>query len=169
MTDVELIATIKREEGWPAFTNDPTDLGGPTKGGITLDTLRVWRRNPFVTVEQLKLLDDVEADAIYQFMFLQPFAGITDAALRACLVDLGVLRGPREAGIMLQELVGARPADGWIGAETLAALTPFQPHALVMLIGARFAQIESRIRDAPLQVKFRNGWRARNQSFLPRG
>jgi lysozyme family protein len=169
MTDDAIIDGVELREGWPAFTNDPADLGGPTKGGITLETLRLWRHDPTLLTADLQGLEEPEARAIYQFMFVQPFHLITDDALRACLVDLAVLRGPRKSAIMLQEIVGALPADGWIGPATLAALAPFQPFALVMLIGSRFTHIEGRIRETPSQAKYRDGWRARNAAFLPRG
>jgi lysozyme family protein len=167
MTDEQIINGIERREGWPAYTNRPADLGGPTKGGITLATLRIWRNNPTLGVEALKALERPEARAIYQFLFLQPFATIPDQPLREYMIDLGVLRGPRAAAIMLQEIVGARPADGWIGPKTLEALEPFRPHALVMTIGARFVHIENRVKAVPSQETFRNGWRNRNRSFLP--
>jgi lysozyme family protein len=69
---------------------------------------------------------------------------------------------------MLQEIVGAVPCDGWIGAETLRHLALFASTALVMLIGARFAQIEDHIRQCPDDAEYRPGWRNRNASFLPK-
>lgn len=166
MTDERIIAAIKKAEGWPKFTDHPHDLGGPTKGGITLDTLRVWRRNPLATVDDLKALSDAEGSAIYQFMYLQPFASVTDQGLRHYLIDLGVLRGPRRAAMVLQDIVGA-PADGWIGPKTLKAIESFRKHVLVMMIGSRFTHIEERVRQNQTQKTFRNGWRNRNASFLP--
>lgn len=166
MTDERIIAAIKRAEGWPAFTDKPHDLGGPTKGGITLDTLRVWRNYRYVSVDDLKALKEDEADAIYQFLYVQPFYVITDQALRHYLIDLGVLRGPRRAAQMLQEIVGVE-ADGRIGPVTLKAMKPFAKHLLVMLIGSRFTHIEGRVREDPTQRTFRNGWRKRNTRFLP--
>lgn len=166
MTDPEIIERIKISEGWPKFTNRDNDLGGPTKGGITLDTLRVWRHDPTIGVLALKSLKEDEADAIYQFLYVQPFEKIPDAALRYYLIDLGVLRGPRKAVMMLQDVVGV-DADGWIGAQTLKAMVPYVKHLLVMLIGARFAHIADRVRTTPSQLEFKAGWRNRNARFLP--
>lgn len=167
MTDAQILAAIKKSEGWPKYTNHPADLGGNTKGGITLDTLRVWRKNPRASVDDLKALTETEADAIYVFMYLQPFATVPDPALRHLLIDLGVLRGPQKAAQMLQELLGV-PADGWIGLKTIAALKPpLLKHLVPMLIGARLAHIESRVRENPTQAVFRAGWRNRTLSFLP--
>lgn len=167
MTDDQIIDAIEKKEGWPKYTNHPNDLGGPTKGGITLATLRAWRRDQRLTAVDLQALERPEARAIYQFMYVQPFDSIADASLKHYLVDLGVLRGPRRAAMMLQDIVGARPADGWIGPVTLKALERYKKHALVMLIGARFTHIEERVREDSTQEWARNGWRNRNESFLP--
>lgn len=166
-TDAAIIDRIETNEGWPTYTNHPDDLGGPTKGGITLMTLRAWRNDATLTIADLLALGRPEARAIYQFMFVQPFALIPDEPLRAYLIDLGVLRGPRQAAIMLQEIVGAQPADGWIGPKTITTMKPFSRHALVMVIGARFIHIEARVRENPSQATFRTGWRNRNATFLP--
>ena len=168
MTDEQIIDGVELREDWPTYTNLAADLGGPTKGGITLDTFRVWRHDATLTAKDLQALERPEARAIYQFMFLQPFALVVDQPLREYLVDLGVLRGPRKAAMMLQDIVGAQPADGWIGPMTVKAMAPFARHLLVMLIGSRFTHIEQRIRENPSQATFRNGWRKRNQSFLPK-
>lgn len=166
MTDEQIINRIETDEGWPKYTNHPNDLGGPTKGGITLQTLRTWRNNPLVSIEDLKNLSRTEARSIYQFMYIQPFSLIIDSKLKDYLVDLGVLRGPRKAAIMLQDIVGARPADGWIGPKTIKSLEKYKKHILVMLIGSRFTHIEQRVRENSTQEWARNGWRNRNDRFL---
>jgi lysozyme family protein len=167
VTDAQIIDAIEKREGWPTYSNRPDDLGGPTKGGITLHTLRAWRNDPTLTIDDVKTLERPEARAIYQFMFVQPFAAILDTTLRHYLIDLGVLRGPRRSAIMLQEIVGARPFDGWIGPKTLKALDAFTSRdLLVMLIGYRFAHIEQRVREDPTQEWARDGWRNRNAEFL---
>lgn len=167
MTDEYIIDDIETSEGWPKYTDLPNDLGGSTKGGITLATLRAWRNSSTVTIDELKNLGREEARAIYQFMFVQPFNLITDSHLKHYLADLGVLRGPRKATMMLQEIVGAFPVDGWLGKGTIKAMEKFKSKdILVMLIGARFAHIEQRIRENPSQIEYRQGWRNRNTRFL---
>jgi lysozyme family protein len=168
MTDNQIIDGIEKREGWPKYTNRPDDLGGTTKGGITLDTFRAWRHDPTLHPKDLELLDEPEARAIYQFMFLQPFAALGDERLRLFLIDLGVLRGPRKAAIVLQQVVGARPFDGWIGPETVKALKPFKCRdLLLMLIGSRFSHIEARVLEDKTQEWARTGWRNRNLGFIP--
>lgn len=169
MTDAHIIDAIEKNEGWPKINRHPHDLAGGDKGGITLGTLRTWRNDPTLTFADVEKLERVEARAIYQFMFVQPFAAIPDPKLRHYLIDLGVLRGPRKAAMMLQDVVGARPADGWIGPKTLNAIAPFKRHVLVMLIGSRFTHIEQRVRENATQEWARNGWRNRNAAFLQLG
>lgn len=167
MTDKDILAAIIRNEG--GYVDHPDDLGGPTNMGITALTLGEWRRlgRP-ATRDEVRTLTRGEAEAIYAVRYLQPFAALktVDEQLRHYCIDLGVLRGPRRAAMVLQEIVGA-DADGWIGPKTLAAIRPLQPHVLVMMIGSRFTHIEGRIKENSTQKVFRNGWRNRNRRFLP--
>lgn len=152
-------------EGWPKFTNDPADRGGPTKGGITLATLRSWRGKP-VTVDDLRNLGKPEAGDIYQSMFIGGFAGINDDLLRLQVVDSGILHGPARATAWLQEAVGVK-ADGKIGPVTLRSVNSLSPH----VIGIRFAARRIRFIGALIeakrdQAKWAGGWSNRATSFL---
>ena len=71
-----IIDTILRREGWPRYTNRPSDRGGPTKGGITLATLASWRKRP-VTATDVAALDEAEVRAIYRARYIEEpgFAG----------------------------------------------------------------------------------------------
>jgi lysozyme family protein len=165
MTDRQILADIIRSEG--GFVDHPFDLGSATNMGITAATLGAWRQlGRAATVEEVRSLSRAEAEAIYAVQYLRPFDAVEDDALRHYLIDLGVLRGPRKAAMMLQDIVGT-DADGWIGPETVEAMAPYAKHLLVMLIGSRFTHIEQRVRENPSQIAFRKGWRNRNRRFLP--
>ncbi|CAO3440155.1 glycoside hydrolase family 108 protein [Azospirillum endophyticum] len=124
-----VIDTILRREGWPRYTDRPSDRGGPTKGGITLATLMSWRKRP-VTAADVVALDEAEVRTIYRARYIEEpaFAGIADDKLRALVIDSGVNHGPARAGAWLQEAVNdfaGRPAlkvDGAVGPKTLAAV-----------------------------------------------
>lgn len=128
-TTEAIIDTILRREGWPRYTDRPSDRGGPTKGGITLETLASWRKRP-VTAADVAALDEADVRAIYRARYIEEpgFAGITDDALRALVIDSGVNHGPARAGTWLQEAVNdlaGRPVlkvDGAVGPKTLAAV-----------------------------------------------
>ncbi|WP_372395183.1 glycosyl hydrolase 108 family protein (plasmid) [Azospirillum sp. HJ39] len=124
-----VIDTILRREGWPCYTDRPSDRGGPTKGGITLTTLTGWRKRP-VTAADVAALDEDEVRTIYRARYIEEpgFAGITDGALRTLVIDSAVNHGPARAGAWLQDAVNdlaGRPVlkvDGAVGPRTLAAV-----------------------------------------------
>jgi len=128
-TTESIIDTILRREGWPRYTDRSSDRGGPTKGGITLEALTSWRKRP-VTAADVAALDEAEVRAIYRANYIEKpgFAGITDDALRALVIDSGVNHGPARAGAWLQDAVNdlaGRPVlkvDGAVGPKTLAAV-----------------------------------------------
>lgn len=121
------ISEILIREGWPAFTNRANDRGGPTKGGITLKTLR--RHRPTATVDDLKALTEAQAAAIYFNDYLAPFAVVDDDALWSLLVDYAVTSGPGVAIKAAQYAVGVE-VDGHLGPITTAAINGADPVAL---------------------------------------
>lgn len=102
------------------FVDDPRDPGGATRFGITRATL-AGARGRAVTVADVKALTRAEAGAIYRRLFWDPLraddlpAGL-DLAVFDYAVNSGISRGVRS----LQAVLGV-PADGRIGAGTLAA------------------------------------------------
>lgn len=131
MTDTteSVIDAILRREDWPRYTDRPSDRGGPTKGGITLDTLAAWRKRP-VTAADVAALDEAEVRAIYRSRYVDGpgFARIADADLRELVIDSGVNHGTGRASTWLQDAVNdaaGRPllkVDGAVGPKTLAAV-----------------------------------------------
>lgn len=128
-TTESIIDSILRREGWPRYTDRSSDRGGPTKGGITLETLASWRKRP-VTATDVAALDETEVRAIYRANYIEKpgFAGIADDKLRALVIDSGVNHGTTRAGTWLQDAVNdlaGRPVlkvDGAVGPKTLAAI-----------------------------------------------
>ncbi|MBP2311875.1 glycoside hydrolase family 108 protein [Azospirillum soli] len=138
-----IIDDILRREGWPKFTNHPADKGGPTKGGITLATLRSWRASqPVVTAADVEALTETEARAIYHHRYVvQPgYAGIADPALRDAVVDCAVLYGADDASPWLQQaavMLGAKiKVDGKVGPATIAAVNALDAGKLLVLVVA---------------------------------
>lgn len=124
MTETEIIDDLIRREG-SRYTNRPADYGGPTKFGITLQTLREeW--GAWVTPEHVAALTEPQARAIYQQRYItRPRLNlIPDPRLRAFLVDYLVNGGPVVKD--LQRSLGAA-ADGRIGPDTLARLAVADP------------------------------------------
>lgn len=140
-TTEAIIDAILRREGWPRYTNRSSDRGGPTKGGITLDTLASWRKRP-VTAVDVEALDEAEVRAIYRARYIeQPgFAKIADATLRNLVIDSGVNHGVSRASVWLQEAVNdlaGKPLlklDGAVGPTTLAAVNGADAKALWRIV-----------------------------------
>jgi lysozyme family protein len=136
----DVLAAILLAEGWPRYTNDPDDPGGPTKGGITLATLAAWRRAR-VTAADVEALEEHEVRSIYRDRYIDGprFAEIPDDLLAHQVVDAGVLHGTTRAARWLQEACGAK-VDGRVGTLTLGALALSNPQAVAL----RFASVRIR-------------------------
>lgn len=164
-SDLQIVSSIFKSEGWPTVTNDPSDLGGLTVGGITYTSGCAFTRQTFTREEFIAWATTREnATAFYIVRHVRPFELLEDP-LRLFVIDLGVLRGVSSATKMLQGVVGA-DTDGWIGPQTISKVKDFARNTLPLLIGARLFHIEERIRENPSQLKYRKGWRNRTLAFL---
>ena len=108
--------TFLEERG---FVNDPQDPGGATNMGITIATLREWRDDPDVTINDVRSLSQDEAQAIYAARYWNPVrADDLPDGIDLLVFDFGVTSGPGTSAKVLQRALGVT-ADGWIGDQTL--------------------------------------------------
>ena len=91
----DCLAFTFQEEG--GYTNDPNDPGGPTKFGITQQTLAIWRGDS-VTAEDVQALTINEATAIYGTKYFN--------AMHCAQMPVGV--DPRELTASLSMKAAAR-------------------------------------------------------------
>lgn len=162
---MDIIGEIIRREG--GFVDHPSDKGGPTKFGITLQTLRRWRGRP-VTREDVRALTRAEARQIYDERYIRKpkFDRIADARLREHVIDCGVLSGPRTAAKWLQRAAGVTD-DGAIGPLTLAAVNGGDAHALSTRVAVlRIRSMGRIITRNHSQAAFALGWLRRATQFL---
>lgn len=124
---VQIDAILKRE-GWPKYTNHPADKGGPTKGGITLDTLSAWRGRP-QTIADLQAMAEPEARAIYRGRYIRPWDFVPDDDLFEVLIDYAVTSWHDDPTRALQEKLGVK-VDGVLGPITRAAMLRADPKVL---------------------------------------
>lgn len=117
-----MIDDLLRREG-STFTNHPADRGGPTKYGITLETLRRHRARLHpgaVTIaDDVENLSEGEARVIYQRDFIVDpgFDKLNEESLRAFMVDSAVQHGPDDPIRWLQSAIGVK-VDGKLGQVT---------------------------------------------------
>ena len=157
-TTDDIITEIIRKEGDP--TNDPNDSGGRTQFGISETANPEAWADGHVT--------EAEAREIYERKYVigPRFDQIPDVYLRAQLIDFGVNSGPAVAIMKLQEILHVT-VDGWIGPETLGALTQVHPEAVNNeLVKSRVMMICRIVQKNPSQLRYLLGWAKRALEFL---
>jgi lysozyme family protein len=171
-----LISAILIREGWPKYTNDPADHGGPTKGGITIPDLELFREKRCTAVDIENLTED-EVRAIYRFQYIThwKFDQIPDPWAQEFIIDTGVLQGQGTAAKMLQAVLGV-PQDGNLGPTTFASLSlALVDHAkfekelvrarMHLLLDAMVSDVAITLRQTT-NLKWRHGWWNRVCDFL---
>ena len=129
------IALLDDLEG--GYSNHPDDRGGPTKYGITLATLRRWRKNYALTGADVRALTHAEAVQIYiDGGYWDEWMDDPDIPAWLALwvfVD-GVNEGLRDATKRAQAACGVA-ADGKVGPMTLAAFCAASPLQFLEVAG----------------------------------
>ena len=171
MTTDQILEGILVREGWPTYTEPSADLpdrGGPTKGGITLNTLRGWRSPRPTTRADLQTLGKAEALAILRRRYVDcnGIALLEGTAHFAQVVDNGVLSGPYVSVCDLQEALGTVAIDGMIGPHTCAAIRAQGDRVRARLVRTRALRICGFVQAHPNQVVYLKGWLRRVLGFL---
>lgn len=111
-----LEAVLKHEGG---YSDHPSDPGGATNKGITLETYQHFKGSQYVTKAQLKTIPDWDVSIIYRRMYWDKVNGDKlPLGLDYAVFDFAVNSGPGRAVKVLQGLLNV-PRDGAIGQETL--------------------------------------------------
>lgn len=147
--------TLKSEGG---YVNDPQDPGGATNKGITQSTYNAWRRQHNLPIQDVRIISDLEVEAIYHNRYWDPIVGDDlPSGLDYATFDFAVNSGTARAAMKLQTLVGA-VADGHIGPMTLSRIRALPtPQLIDDLCSARQRFLEA----LPTFGRFGNGWTAR--------
>lgn len=175
----DFITRILQIEG-SQYTNKATDAGGPTKYGVTLETLKAHRGNPNLTASDVALLEEAEAREIYtirfwskpKFHLINPLSN----AIAFEMLDIEVNMKAGIAALFLQRALNCFnkrgklyfdiEADGEIGEKTVLALRAYLTHrgvegeqvmltALNSMQGARYIE---RTEDRPDNEDYVYGW-----------
>jgi lysozyme family protein len=169
-TTDQVLEDILDREGWPIYTEPGRypDRGGPTKGGITLKTLRHWRKAPSTSTRELRNLQKSEAIAILRLHYVEcnGIKQLEGTALFAQVVDNAVLSGPYLSVCDLQHVLGVT-VDGIIGPKTYAAVKVQGDKVRAKLVRTRALRIVVFVQRHPKQLVFLKGWMSRILSFLP--
>ena len=164
MISSDIVGDVIQREG--GYSNIPGDRGGPTKYGITLATLALYRGHACAAADVAALAID-EARLIYEEMFIRRpgLDKINDLGLRALVFDWGVNSGTGTAIRALQRAVGAA-ADGALGSRTAAAVNAGSPAVVkATVLAARIVFYHELVAKDPTQAKFLQGWLNRCAEF----
>lgn len=174
MTREQMLAAIGEDEGWPRYTDDGADHGGPTKGGITLQDLE-RHRGRSCTVADLQALEWPEAAELYTKWYITDwgFEAIDDEWVQYFVVDTGILQGQPEAAMMLQRVLGVEE-DADVGPLTLAAFhAKNSPELRLALVRERMhLLLDDMVYEIPSatvrssNLHWRHGWWNRVADFI---
>jgi len=168
MTLNDVINDIIDAEG--GFTDNINDAGGPTKYGVTQETLSAYRKQ-VVSVDDVRRLSRSEAFTILKYRYVvDPLIDTLPSPLIPAVADFSVNSGASQAVKTLQRLVGAA-ADGIIGVETQnavrSALDRESAQRLVIdYTEARLVFLAAVVKRRPDNVAFLGGWVRRVMRFL---
>lgn len=146
----KLVSIILKHEG--GYVNDPDDLGGETKYGIS--------RHRYPDLDIRNLTEEQARAIIYEDFYLKMRLHYIKSDLLALhVLDMGFNAGRYTAVRLLQELLLGIPVDGVIGPVTAAAIAHASIH-VDMVKAYRAKRIEryyevSRLRN---NKKFLKGW-----------
>jgi len=171
MTADQIIDDLIAREG-RAFTDDPTDRGGPTKFGVTLDVLREWRHDANLDAAAVEALSEDDARAILRqkYLLATGLTRVADEKVQALAVDILVNHGLRGGTLIIQRALGLA-GDGVLGPLTLAALNVTTPenHVFERVLAGRVRFYGRLIERDPSQARFAAGWLDRCADFLDGG
>lgn len=141
------------------YVNHPSDPGGPTNMGITLDTLAKWRGTK-VTANDVRKLTFREAANIYQKNYFDAVnAGLMPAAVACHVFNTAVLSGTKRGGEIVQkalvQLGENVEIDGIVGQETLGAILRVDDVDLAEVHNQKYLKYLKRL---PHWNKFGRGW-----------
>lgn len=191
MTRDEVLGAVLRREGWPKVSDRPGDLGGLTKGGVTIvayNGYRARRGLRAVTRDEFPALSEADARVFYADEYFAPFAFVQTEVIFVLLTDWAVNAGIDDPTRALQLELQSRgwyrgTVDGVPGPMTRAAWSQCAGDAAV-LAAIHHGLVEARIefhfdrafdplvreflRTHPTtQLQFLRGWIRRAWSFVP--
>lgn len=170
----QIIADIIKAEG--GYVDHPNDRGGPTKYGITLNTLGAWLGRKVTAKDVQAITRDTAYQIYYRNYYAKPGFNELPEALQPHMTDIAVNCGPKTSIKMLQNCLlnlkyDVGPVDGYIGNKTNAAIDDAMQRTpkllLNELVNRRKNYYRQIIKDDPSQKVFEKGWMARAESFRP--
>lgn len=142
------IPIILKHEG--GYVDDPDDLGGETNFGICKKSY------PDLDIKNLTI-DQAKKIYYEDYWFPMRLYNITNDELVLHVFDHGINAGIRTSLKMLQRVVGV-DQDGYIGNQTLKAISNFNGDIVQAFKNARIQYYNDIVAHRPANAKFLKGW-----------
>ena len=146
------------------YENDPTDMGGCTKFGIILPTLKEYNldvnKDGVFSCDDVKALTIEDAKLIYKKMYWDYFKAdsIKNQSLAEYIVDGAINQGKGTIAKYIQDIIGVT-ADGLVGNKTIEAINNYNSKELFDKLKAkREEKYHKIVANNPSQNKFLKGW-----------
>ncbi len=144
--------------------------GGGANMGITLTTLREWRKNPEIDIESLKILSKEEATEIYRTNYWDKLGldGVAHKWTATVIMDQAVNRGTGgikgQLRLTLEKRFGVKAESM---AEIIAAVNAIDDATFArrLLMDTQLAYIEIATEN-PDKLKNLKGWMIRTHNLL---
>jgi lysozyme family protein len=169
---IALAFTLAAEGG---YSNHPSDNGGPTNFGITMQTLSQFRGAP-VGISDIKNISREEVEAIYYKLYWLPMKlnEVNDNRISTVIFDIAVNKGIYGATKVLQRALKINPGgiDGLMGPVTVNALisaytSPGGSRKLLIDLTKEMQLSYIRLIKSDIkQFAFIDGWFARSHRYL---
>lgn len=164
-TTFALVTEVLRREGWPAVTDDPADLGGLSRGGVSMKHYNRWRLQqglPELTRDEFVKIHEFEARQFFEASLFEPLRFVKDGRIFAFVSDWSVNAGPDNPIRAIQKQLQkhgfyAGAVDGIAGPKTKQAWSDASMNVEVMtdieidLIKARIDEVMTLDLDAPFR------------------
>jgi lysozyme family protein len=161
--------TVGNEGG---YVNNPNDIGGPTKYGITISTLSSWL-NRKASADDVKNMPLSTAHVIYETRYWKPVGcdRIESPEIAICMFDFCVLRGAYIPSLYAQTICnhfgGSLVTDGKIGPKSIEAINCLSPKEFIPDFSAMAEEgFREIVRNNPSQQVFLQGWINRAHRLL---
>lgn len=173
LTVDRLINDVLQKEG--DYVNHKSDRGGPTKYGITQDTLESWRGIPVSPFDVQNLSKDEARDIYERNYYRGPRIDELPELLQPVTFDMAVNHGPRKSVKIVQTVAGKMSGkrlvlDGVIGPATVVAcniaVNVYGHEVVKRICQARAQYYRDIVANDPSQAVFLKGWVARNETFM---
>lgn len=169
LSDRDLVRwIILRFEG-TTFTNHPVDKGGPTRHGVTQETLGRWLGRP-ATIDDVRWLTlDMAVEVMFSlFLFAPKLYQVEDPLVKLCAVDFAIHSGPTRGVRSLQYAAfPGPPYDGQMGPITAKAVNTARPDQMRRdMLAYRLRFLGKLVSQRPSQAVFASGWSHRLATLL---